>query len=157
MIISNDPGRSNIMFTVALDMNGRLIYIKGLTRRHYYHALKIDSHNKLVLKWNKSIQDLYLSLSQQHFKTMSPEEYLQSIENYSTQYDAIWKRMGGSRKWMHGKLYLCKHFILSRSSTGIQLLPRRERSCTKSKEARHIMITMSCCMVQEIFHQEPRV
>jgi hypothetical protein len=96
------------MFIVAFDVNGRLIYTKGLTRRHYYHASKINAHNKRVLKWNKTLQDMYTSLSQHNFKTTCPEEYLQSIENYTTQYNAIWKRMGGSRKWRRGKLYLYK-------------------------------------------------
>ncbi len=49
-------------------------------------------------------------------------------------------------------------FILSRSSIGIQLLPRRERSSTRFEEARHtIMKAMSCYMGLEIFHLVPRV
>ena len=96
------------MFIVAFDTNGRLIFVRRLTRRHYYHAAKINDHNKRVLKWNTSLQDLYLSLSQYHFKTSNPNEYLRSIENYGAQYHTIWRRMAGSRKWRRGKFYLYK-------------------------------------------------
>jgi len=99
------------MFIVAFDTSGRLIYVRRLTRRHYYHAAKIDAHNKRVLKWSKSLQGLYSSLSEYHFKTSNPVEYLQSIQNYATHYNAIWRRMGGSKKWRRGKFYLYKQKI----------------------------------------------
>ena len=154
------------MFIVAFDMNGRLIYTKRLTRRHYYHVLKIDAYNKRVLKWNKSLQDLYFSLSQHNFKTTCPESIsslLKIMPPNIMQFGKGWVGPGSgdvvnctctSRR----QKQLIISFILSRSSTGIQLLPRRELSSTRFEEERHtIMITMSCCMVQEIFRQEPRV
>ena len=62
------------MFIVAFDTNGRLIFIKRPTRKHYYHTAKINAHNKQVLQWNKSLQELHSSLSQYHFKTSDPDE-----------------------------------------------------------------------------------
>ena len=94
------------MFIVAFDTNGTLIFVKRLTRKQYYHKSKINYHNKRVLKWNESLHDLHASLSEYHFKTSDPEEYLQSVENYATHYNTIWRRMGGSRKWSRGKFYL---------------------------------------------------
>lgn len=96
------------MFIVAFDTNGRIIFVKSLTRKQYYHESKINDHNKRVLKWNESLQDLHASLSEYHFKTSNPEGYLQSVENYATHHNTIWKRMGGSRKWSRGKFYLYK-------------------------------------------------
>ena len=94
------------MFIVAYDVTGKLIYVRRLTRKQYYHDSKINAHGKRVLLWNRPLQDLYASLSQNHFKTCDPNAFLTSINNYAQHYEIIWKRMAGSRKWRRGKFYL---------------------------------------------------
>jgi hypothetical protein len=42
MILSNNPGRCNIMFVIAFDAQKNILFIKVLTTRFYYHKAGID-------------------------------------------------------------------------------------------------------------------
>ena len=104
--MSNDPGNLNIMWIIACDTLGKILFKKKLTRKFYYHASGINEQQRKTLQWNKSLAGLFESLSIHHFKTADLTAYGDSIINYRDNFGTIWERMAGSRKWSHAKFRL---------------------------------------------------
>ena len=106
IVLSNDPGRVNIMYIIAQDYDGNIIFTKKLTRKYYYHAGKINEHQRRVTKWNNTHSTMFAGLSINHFKTSNLTAYMQSIRFYSDESMYVWEHMGGVRKWSHAKFRL---------------------------------------------------
>jgi hypothetical protein len=53
MVLSNDPGQSNIMFVIAFDADGNVLFVKYLTRRKYYHQAGVNKASMRSNKWKQ--------------------------------------------------------------------------------------------------------
>ena len=98
LLLSNDPGHTNIMFVFVYDKLRNSMYYRRLTRGQYYHQGKVDSSQKKTNRWNLNLKELFEGQSRHHFKTSDCSEYQSSIEHYSNNYDSLWKALAVTRK-----------------------------------------------------------
>ena len=59
-----------------------------------------------------------------------------NIEDYAAQYDTIWRRMGGSRKWRRGKFYLYNKQRMKTIDDFLHSLKIKYRESTTAKKGK---------------------
>ena len=94
------------MYIIAYNYEGKVVFTKVLTRKYYYHASKMNEYQRRVQKWNTSLSGLFQDMSKHHFKTCDQRFLMESLQSYSSNFEEIWTKMAGSRKWSHGKFRL---------------------------------------------------
>ena len=94
------------MYIIAYNYEGVVVFTKVLTRKYYYHASKMNEYQRRVQKWNTSLSGLFQDMSKHHFKTCDQRFLMESLQSYSSNFEEIWTKMAGSRKWSHGKFRL---------------------------------------------------
>ena len=114
MVLANDPGRSNIMFIIAFDAEGNVLFVKYLTRRNYYYQAGINDAQKRSNKWNQNLSDLVEGRSMHHFKTADRKEIESSIAYYGANFDRLWNAYAVTMKWSRQKfrIYSMKNSVI---------------------------------------------
>ncbi len=114
MVLSNDPGRSNIMFVIAFDADGNVLFVKYLTRRKYYHQARINEASKRSNMWNQNLAVLVEGRSMHHLKTARLVKIKASIAYYGENFDHLWNAYAVTRKWSRQKfnIYSMKNSII---------------------------------------------
>jgi hypothetical protein len=123
MILSNDPGRSNIMYIIAFDAQKRILFVKTLTRRFYYHQAGINKAQKQSNKWNTKNSSLMEGRSKHHFKTSDRQIFTSSIAFYGENFTNLWNTYAVTKKWslQNFLLYCSKNSVLDKFLEGLKL------------------------------------
>ncbi len=114
MVLSYDPGRSNIMFVISFDANGNVLFIKVLTRRNYYHQAGINDASKRSNRWNQNLSNLVEGRSTHHLKTTNKTKMLASFAYFGAKFDQLWNAYAVTRKWsrQNFRIYSMKNSVI---------------------------------------------